>query len=225
MSVSDRRGIRDLLEFERQQMVKYQLMERGIKDARIPDAFLKIPRHHFVPKHLEAKAYLDQALPIGKDQTISQPYIVALMAELAEIQTHDRVLEIGTGSGYQTAVLAELAAEIYTVEVVPELAERAEETLRSLEYANVRARLGNGIDGWEEEAPFDAIIVSAASSEIPRAFLMQLSDGGRLVIPIEDDISTDTLFLLRKTEEGFSKLRSASCRFVPCSWGTWTDRK
>lgn len=201
-------------QIQRRQMVEYQLKGRGIKDTRVLEAFRKVPRHEFIPKDLKDKAYRDTPLPIGKNQTISQPYMVAAMTELAEIKPADRVLEAGTGSGYQAAILAELGAEVYSVERIPELAERAEEILQRLEYAVVYIRVADGTMGWEEEAPFDAIIVSAGAPEIPRPLLEQLGEQGRLVIPLEEGAS-QVLYLIRRTEDGFHKQRGERCTFVP----------
>lgn len=198
----------------RRQMVETQLRDRGIKDSQVLEAFLKVPRHEFVPVELRAQAYRDNPLPIGEDQTISQPYMVAVMTELAEITPGDRVLEIGTGSGYQTAILAELGAEVYTIERVAELAERAELILDRLNYSGVRFRIADGTMGWEEEAPFDIIMVTAGAPHIPRPLLDQLNEEGRLLIPLEEGLS-QVLYIIRRTEEGFEKEKGERCAFVP----------
>ncbi len=168
----------------RQKMVQEQLKSRGIQDQRVLQAMRSVERHLFVPRHLRDLSYADRPLPIGHDQTISQPYIVALMTELAEISPQDKVLEIGTGSGYQAAVLAELCRAVYSVEIVEPLAREARQRLEQLGYTNVSVRCGDGFQGWEEQAPFDAIIVTCAPPEIPPPLLEQLGEGGRLVIPV-----------------------------------------
>lgn len=195
-------------------MVEFQLKARGIKDEQVLEVFRRVARHEFVPDNLKDKAYRDTPLPIGHNQTISQPYMVAVMTELAGVKAGDRVLEIGTGSGYQAAILSELGAEVHTIERIPALAEEAEERLRRLGYENVHTRITNGTMGWEEEAPFDVIIVTAGAPEIPRALLAQLGDQGRLVIPIDEDVS-QVLYLVERTEEGFRKYRGERCTFVP----------
>ncbi|MFB3906469.1 MAG: protein-L-isoaspartate(D-aspartate) O-methyltransferase, partial [Acidobacteriota bacterium] len=165
-------------------MVEAQLKARGIHNPRVLKAMGKVPRHEFIPLRLREYAYYDSPLPIGDGQTISQPYIVALMTELAAPQRDDRVLEIGTGSGYQAAILAELAGEVYTVEILPSLAERAQATLERLNYKNVHVRAGDGYQGWPERAPFAAILVTAAAERIPQPLLNQLAENGKLIIPV-----------------------------------------
>ncbi|MBC8307186.1 MAG: protein-L-isoaspartate(D-aspartate) O-methyltransferase [Pelagibacterales bacterium] len=165
-------------------MIKNQIMERGVKDTTVLRAIRKVPRHLFVPEDLQDRAYIDRPLPIGEGQTISQPYIVALMTELLKLNKSDRVLEIGTGSGYQTAVLSYLVKEVYSIEIVKPLAESAKEKLKTLGYANVIVKWGDGYQGWIEHAPFDAIIVTAAPDQIPQALIEQLKPEGRLVIPV-----------------------------------------
>lgn len=204
----------DPYQIQRHQMVEYQLKERGVRDIRVLEAFRKVPRHEFIPKDLRDKAYRDSPLPVGENQTISQPYMVAAMTELAEIEPGDRVLEIGTGSGYQAAILAELGAEVYTIERIPELAEKAEETLHRLDYSMVYTRVANGTLGWEEEAPFEAIIVAAGAPEIPRPLLEQLDEDGRLVIPLEEGAS-QVLYVIRRMQDGYRKERGERCTFVP----------
>ncbi len=204
----------DPYRLERERMVNTQLKKRGIHDSRVLEAFKKVPRHHFIPKNLADQAYADGPLPIGKSQTISQPYMVAIMTQSAEIVPGNRVLEIGSGSGYQCAILAEIGAEVYTIERVPALCEQAGETLRRLNYQNIHTRGGNGTLGWEEEAPFDAILITAGAPEIPKPLLEQLAIGGRLVIPLEEDYS-QVLYIVRRSKEGFHRERGERCTFVP----------
>ena len=168
----------------RESMVRYQIAARGIQDPRILAAMRRVPRHEFVPQNLRPAAYDDRALPIGEEQTISQPYIVALMSEVLELTPDDRVLEIGTGSGYQAAVLAELTDQIYSIEIIESLGLRAEQTLRRLGYDQIRLKIGDGYLGWPEHAPFDAIIVTCAPEQIPPPLVDQLAEGGRMVIPV-----------------------------------------
>ena len=168
----------------RQLMAETQIKRRGVTDSRVLAAMGKVPRHRFIPRHLWEQAYNDYPLPIGEDQTISQPYIVALMTEALELKGPEKVLELGTGSGYQAAVLAELASQVFTIERLPALARTAEHVLAALGYTNVQVRVADGTLGWLEEAPFDAILVTAAAPEIPDILVSQLADGGRLVIPV-----------------------------------------
>jgi len=168
----------------REKMVETQIKGRGVKDPRVLSAMLKVERHHFVPKTYESQAYSDQPLPIGEGQTISQPYIVALMTELLGLKGEEKVLEIGTGSGYQAAILAELAREVYTIEIIEALAESAKNLLLKLGYQNIQVKTGDGYLGWPEVAPFDAIIVTCAPDHIPKPLIEQLKEGGRLVIPV-----------------------------------------
>jgi protein-L-isoaspartate(D-aspartate) O-methyltransferase len=168
----------------REKMVESQIKARGVKDPRVLSALLKVERHRFVPKKYLDSAYSDQPLPIGEGQTISQPYIVALMTELLELKANEKVLEIGTGSGYQAAVLAELAKEVYTIEIVEPLASMAKKRLSELGYQNVIVKAGDGYLGWPEAAPFDAIIVTAAPDHIPAPLIDQLKEGGRMVVPV-----------------------------------------
>ena len=165
-------------------MVRDQIEARGIRDARVLEAMRQVPRHLFVPETLRSQAYEDYPLPIGHDQTISQPYIVAYMSETLAVGPGRRVLEIGTGSGYQAAVLAEMGVEVYTVEIVEPLARTAARTLASLGYSTVHTRVGDGYGGWPEHAPFDAVIVTAAPDHVPKPLIEQLAVGGRLVIPV-----------------------------------------
>lgn len=169
---------------KREQMVETQLKARGIKDVRVLEAMLRVERHRFVPESLRDQAYEDHPLPIGQGQTISQPYIVALMTELLDLKGAEKVLEIGTGSGYQAAVLADLTQKVYTIEIVETLARSAKERLQKLGYGNVEVKAGNGYLGWPKAAPFDAIIVTAAPDHIPQPLLDQLKEGGRMVLPV-----------------------------------------
>ena len=203
-------------------MVKRHLKKRGIRDRRLLEAFLRVPRHEFVPEKLRQQAYTDGPLPIGHDQTISQPYMVAVMTNLAELKPEGRVLEIGTGSGYQTAILAEMVSVVYTVERIPEIAELARQTLQHLDYTNIHFGVANGTLGWEAAAPFDAIVVTAGAPEIPAPFLNQLALGGLLVVPIEEGHS-QVLYRVKRTAGGFDKERGERCTFVPLigkhGWG------
>lgn len=198
---------------QRLRMVEEQIERRGIDDPRVLEAMRLVPRHLFVPAGLEDEAYVDHPVPIGHNQTISQPYIVALMTSRLDLDPVDRVLEIGTGSGYQAAVLAQLAAQVYTIEIIPELGQRATKTLRKLGYRNVHVRLGDGYAGWPEEAPFDAILLTAAPPEIPRPLLAQLAVGGTLVAPVGDGIQE--LQIITRTPQGFSRRYGGPVRFVP----------
>jgi protein-L-isoaspartate(D-aspartate) O-methyltransferase len=194
-------------------MVASQIESRGIRDGRVLDALRRVPRHRFVPLSLYDEAYSDRPLPIGHDQTISQPYIVALMTEAIRPHAQMKVLEIGTGSGYQAAILGECTREVYTIEIVPELARRSAELLSELGYANVHVRAGDGFDGWPEQAPFDAIVVTAAPADIPEPLLAQLAPGGRLVIPV--GVDTQDLVLVERTAEGLRRRTITAVRFVP----------
>lgn len=168
----------------REKMVETQIKARGVKDPRVLSALLKVERHRFVPEKYMDSAYFDQPLPIGEGQTISQPYIVALMTELLELRGNEKVLEIGTGSGYQAAVLAELVKEVYTIEIIESLASTATKRLSGLGYRNVKVKTGDGYLGWPEAAPFDGIIVTAAPDHIPKPLIEQLKEGGRMVVPV-----------------------------------------
>ena len=194
-------------------MVRNQLRARDVVNPRVLDAMSRVPRHLFVPEPLRADAYGDFPLPIGHDQTISQPYIVAFMSQALEIAPEHRVLEIGTGSGYQAAILAELAKEVYTIEIVAPLADRARATLEGLGYVNVQIRVGNGYLGWAEHAPYDRIMVTAAPDDVPRALVEQLRIGGLMAIPV--GTIDQELRILRKTEGGVETLHTLPVRFVP----------
>jgi protein-L-isoaspartate(D-aspartate) O-methyltransferase len=197
----------------REAMVREQIEARGVRTAAVLQALRQMPRHEFVPESARHAAHDDRPLPIGQGQTISQPYIVALMTELARLTPESRVLEVGTGSGYQAAVLAKLAAEVYTIEIVPELARRAEGDLTRLGYKNVHVRVGDGYRGWPELAPFDAIVVTAAPEKIPPPLLEQLKIGGRLVIPVGD--YRQELKVVTRTAGGCREETSGAVRFVP----------
>jgi protein-L-isoaspartate(D-aspartate) O-methyltransferase len=198
----------------RQLMVESQLVPRGIKDARVLDAMRRVPRHLFVDPSMKHRAYDDSALPIGEGQTISQPYMVAVMTELLELNGHERVLEIGTGSGYQAAVLAELAGEVYTLERFASLAEAARQRLSELSYHTVHVRLADGSLGLPEEAPFDRIIITAASPKIPDPLIGQLSENGIVVAPVGSRFSQQ-LLKLKKTSAGILEEYHTPCVFVP----------
>jgi protein-L-isoaspartate(D-aspartate) O-methyltransferase len=203
----------DAFSTERHAMVHSQIVTRGVADTQVLDAMRRVPRHRFVPRSLESAAYSDRPLPIGFQQTISQPYIVALMTELIRPQPDMKVLEIGTGSGYQAALLAECTREVYTIEIVPDLAERSTALLTELGYANIHTRTGDGFHGWAEEAPFDAIVVTAAPAEIPQPLLDQLAPGGRLVIPV--GTRPQELIVVERTADGFTRRSVIPVRFVP----------
>jgi protein-L-isoaspartate(D-aspartate) O-methyltransferase len=199
----------------RERMVSEQIVARGIRDPRVLEALRKVPRHLFVPPKEAAEAYADYPLPIGQGQTISQPYIVAFMTEALGLRGGETVFEVGTGSGYQAAVLAEAGATVYTVEIVAALAAEAKARLAGLGYANVHVRAGDGYAGWPEKAPFDAVIVTAAAPRVPAPLKAQLKDGGRLVIPVGDDGEGQELLLLTKRGDRFEERRLLPVRFVP----------
>lgn len=198
---------------KRQIMVASQIRRRGIKDERVLAALEKVPRHLFVPARYQRQAYSDEPLPIGMNQTISQPYIVAYMVDQLQLNGTERVLEIGAGSGYQTAVLAELSRRVFTIEIIPQLARQAKKIIAQLGYKNVEFRTGDGYLGWPEEAPFDAIIVSAAPLQIPPPLVEQLAPGGRMIVPVGED-QQDLVFLLN-TGQRVEQFRKIPVRFVP----------
>jgi protein-L-isoaspartate(D-aspartate) O-methyltransferase len=200
-------------QIERARMVDAQLKARGIRDARVLDAMRRVPRHLFVPESLRMRAYIDGPLPIGYNQTISQPYIVAFMTEALDIQPTHRVLEIGTGSGYQAAVLGLLARHVYTIEIVEPLAARARTLLAEQGYRNIDVRTGNGYLGWPEQEPFDRIMVTAAPDEVPPALVQQLTIGGLMAVPVGS--VTQQLRILRRTQTGMQTLSTLPVRFVP----------
>jgi len=199
---------------QRERMVKEQLMPRGIHEERVLAAMSKVPREEFVPEYLRAASYADQPLPIGYDQTISQPFIVAFMTEQLRPQRTDRVLEIGTGSGYQAAILAELVAEVYSIEIIEPLARTAEATLQRLGYKNVHVKVGDGYKGWPEHAPFDIVIVTCAPDHVPPALADQLKEGGRMIIPVGGP-GDQELYLLEKEHGTLHRRAVSPVRFVP----------
>ena len=196
-------------------MVRNQIRARGIRDQRVLEVMSRIPRHRFVPGASTFEAYGDYPLSIGRGQTISQPYMVALMSEELALQGTERILEIGTGSGYQTAVLAELAAEVYSVELISELIERTEQLLEELGYTNIWYRCADGSLGWNEYAPYDRILVAAAAETVPRPLTSQLADNGILVIPVGDSRHYQTLSIVRRRGKRLETRESIGCRFVP----------
>jgi protein-L-isoaspartate(D-aspartate) O-methyltransferase len=200
-------------------MVERQIRQRGVVDPRVLDAMRSVPRERFVPADAVASAYDDSPLSIGFGQTISQPYIVAYMSEALAVQPGHKVLEIGTGSGYQAAVLGRLAREVYTIEIVPELARRAGATLRELGFGNVQVREGDGYAGWPEHAPFDRIMVTAAPDQIPKPLLEQLAPGGRLVIPVGAQGREQWMTIVDKTSSGTVERRTIPVLFVPFTRG------
>ncbi|MCC6767133.1 MAG: protein-L-isoaspartate(D-aspartate) O-methyltransferase [Deltaproteobacteria bacterium] len=197
----------------RARMVEEQLVDRGVTDVRVLAAMSKVERHRFVAEALQQRAYDDKALPIGERQTISQPYMVGLMTQILELRGAERVLEIGTGCGYQTAVLAELVATVYTIERLASLAAAARATLDACGYANVVTRVGDGTIGWAEEAPFDGILITAGTPQVPRPLLAQLREGGSLVFPIGEE-QLQTLVRIRKEPKGLREEYFGDCRFV-----------
>lgn len=197
----------------RERMVESQIEARGVKDKLVLDSMRKVPRHLFVAEGLRDVAYTDGPLPIGEDQTISQPYIVALMTELLGLKGGEKVLEIGTGSGYQAAILAEIAKEVYTIEIICPLAETAKKRLKGMGYKNITVKCADGYQGWEEHAPFDGVIVTAAPDHIPQPLVDQLKIGGKLVIPVGDFFQE--LVVVTKTEKGIKEETNIPVRFVP----------
>jgi len=206
-------GMSEDYEALRERMVASQIEGRGIKDYRVLRAMRKVPRHIFVPNEMKPFAYADEPLPIGQGQTISQPYIVAYMTEVLELSGGEKVLEVGTGSGYQTAVLAELAAEVWTVEIFEALSLGAEARLEELGYTNVRFRVGDGSRGWPEAGPFDAIMVTAAPGAVPAALENQLAVSGRMIIPV--GINSQELILVQREKSSFRRDYLIGVRFVP----------
>jgi protein-L-isoaspartate(D-aspartate) O-methyltransferase len=199
---------------ERERMVRQQVALRGVTDTRLLAAMRKVPRDQFIPEAVRNLAYTDQPLPIGHDQTISQPFIVAFMTEKLQLRPTDRVLEFGTGSGYQAAILAELAREVYTIEIVAPLGERAQGTLQRLGYKNVHVKIGDGYQGWPEEAPFDAVIVTCAPEHVPRPLIDQTREGGRVIIPV-GAAGSQLLYLLEKKAGRLQQRAVLPVRFVP----------
>lgn len=199
---------------KRQKMVETQLLPRGIRDQRVIAAMRKVPRHLFLDEALWPEAYEDHPVPIGEKQTISQPFIVALMTEALKLTGKERILEVGTGSGYQAAILAELAERVYSIERLPNIAKRARRILDDLKYSNIIITVGDGTLGWKEHSPYDGIIVTAASPYPPQALLDQLKVGGRLIIPIGDEFTQDLTLYVREGEKDYSKESYGGCRFV-----------
>ncbi len=204
---------RDDLTTARKRMVEEQIRARGITQPEVLAAMEQVPRHLFVPEAVRDEAYEDHPLPIDYGQTISQPYIVALMTELLDLKSSDKVLEIGTGSGYHSAVLSRVAAEVYSIEIIEPLGLQARHTLHSLGYDNVHVRIGDGYGGWPDQAPFDAIILTAAPPRLPEPLVAQLKVGGRLVVPVGDFLQDLSLFT--KTKDGLVRRKIAPVRFVP----------
>ena len=199
----------------RNMMVRIQIMDRGVRNGSVLKAMRKVPRHLFVPKEYEKEAYDDNPLPIGYGQTISQPYIVAYMTEAVKPSENKKALEIGTGSGYQAAVLAETVKEVYSIEIIPELATESSERLKNLGYKNISVRYGDGYKGWPEHAPFDIIVVTAAAEQIPQPLVEQLAENGRLVMPVGAPLSIQELILIVKKNGKIEKSRLTFVRFVP----------
>lgn len=199
----------------REEMVRYQLAARDITDKRVLAAMAAVPRHLFANSALRHLAYADHPLPIGDGQTISQPYIVALMTQLLELKEGEKILEIGTGSGYQAAVLAHLTDKVFTIEIVESLARKAIQTLRELDYEQVQVKWGDGNEGWEENAPYDAIIITCATPEVPATLFAQLKEGGRLVLPLGNPRTFQTLTVITKVGGKPKKKRISGVRFVP----------
>ena len=198
----------------RKRMVDEQLIPRGIKNSRVLNAFLKVERHKFIPEELRMSAYADFPVPIGAGQTISQPYIVALMTECLGLSGEEKILEIGTGSGYQTAILAELAKEVYTMERIESLSRNAETVLNELGYKNIKIRVGDGSLGWKEDAPFDRIIITAASPRIPLPLTEQLNESGKLILPLGESFS-QVLTVVEKKKGELESIEVCGCVFVP----------
>ena len=206
----------DSYENQRKIMVEDQIKRRGVKDVGVLKAVQKVEREKFVPEKYRDLAYSDNPLPIGHQQTISQPYIVAYMTEHLQVSKSHNVLEIGTGSGYQAAILAEMAYHVFTIEIIPELAESAEKVLMELAYENITVRTGDGYKGWPEEAPFDRIMVTAAPNEIPEKLVEQLAPNGRMILPVGGSIFAQYLWLVQKDKEGIvTKEKILAVRFVP----------
>jgi protein-L-isoaspartate(D-aspartate) O-methyltransferase len=200
-------------DIQRKKMVEQQIIKRGIKDKKVLEALLKVPRHEFVPAEYKINAYEDRPLPIGEGQTISQPYIVAFMTEILELKGTEKVLEIGTGSGYQAAILAEIVKEVYTIEIIETLGKKAEKKLNEMGYKNIKVKIGDGYKGWNEYAPFDAIIVTAAPKKIPEPLLEQLAEGGRMIIPVGDYFQE--LIFVKKQNNKISQQSVLPVKFVP----------
>ena len=203
---------------QRERMVKNQIEVRGVSDEKVLNAMLKVERHQFVPEGYLYKAYDDGPLPIGEGQTISQPYIVAFMTEVLKLDGSEKVLEVGTGSGYQAAILAELAKEVYSIEVIKVLGERSKKLLEKLDYKNLHVKVGDGYKGWKEHAPFDAIIVTCAPTHVPEALKEQLAEGGIMIIPVGKKFAQE-LVVLTKKKGKLKKKETIAVRFVPMTDG------
>jgi protein-L-isoaspartate(D-aspartate) O-methyltransferase len=225
ITCSTQRGEGDVYQAACQRMVKEDIQRRGIDDTRVLQAMLKVKRHLFVPEQYRPMAYADRPLPIGEGQTISQPYIVALMTYHLHVKPEDKVLEIGTGSGYQAAVLAELAKEVYSIEIIEQLARSADERLRELGYTNVWVKCGDGFYGWAEHAPYDAIIITCAARTIPERLVEQLRDGGRMILPLGDEPFHQSLTVLTKRGEKIEKQRITDVVFVPMTGEIREEKK
>ena len=223
LTCAAQKGEKDFYHAARQQMVKEDIEGRGIDDERVVQAMLEVKRHLFVPEDYRHLAYADRPLPIGEGQTISQPYIVALMTYHLHLQPEEKVLEIGTGSGYQAAVLAKLAKEVYSVEIIEELATTAQERLQELGYHNVQVRCGDGFYGWKEHAPYDAIIVTCAAPTIPERLIGQLGEGGRMILPLGDDPFYQSLTVLTKRGGKLEEQRITGVVFVPMTGAIGED--
>jgi protein-L-isoaspartate(D-aspartate) O-methyltransferase len=201
---------------DRTRMVDQQIAARGIRNRAVLDAMKTVPRHEFVPEPYRSSAYEDSPLPIGLEQTISQPYIVALMTELVDPKPEHRILEIGTGSGYQAAVISQLVKEVYTIEIIPQLAESARQRLQRLGFENVTVREGDGYQGWPEKMPFDGILVTAGATEIPKPLVDQLKPGARMVIPVGSTLNSQVLRIVEKQADGSTRIEEViPVRFVP----------
>ena len=210
----------DPFDRKRSQMVEVQIKQRGVEDKKTLEAMRMTPRHKFVPKHLISSAYADRPLPIGMGQTISQPYIVALMTEKLALAPNHRVLEVGTGSGYQAAVLSPICKEVYTVEIIPSLGEKARQRFDKLGYKNIRTKIADGFYGWKESAPYDAIVVTAAATQIPPPLIQQLKVGGRMVIPLGSVFQVQRLMVITKEPDGsITSENILPVRFVPLTGG------
>lgn len=205
----------DIYKNRRQMMVEKDIKGRGIRDKKVLEVIGKVPRHLFVDEYLRGRAYEDYPLPIGEGQTISQPYVVALMTEVLRLRPTDKVLEVGTGSGYQAAVLAEIVKDVYTIEIRRGLAEKAEKRLKDMGHKNVKVKYADGYFGWEEYAPFDAIIITASANHIPPPLIKQLREGGRLIIPLGSTVYYQTLTLATKTKGELDLEQITSVAFVP----------
>jgi protein-L-isoaspartate(D-aspartate) O-methyltransferase len=204
---------------DRERMVTEQIIARGISDQRVISAMLKVPRHLFVPENQRSLAYEDYPLPIGDGQTISQPYIVAYMTECLNLTSNDRVLEIGTGSGYQAAILAQIAHEVYTIEYIKSLGTRAQELFKQMNYSNIHVKIGDGYKGWPKYAPFNAIIVTCAPEKIPEPLIQQLSEGGRIIVPVGKEFSVQELVRGVKVKGKLETKTTLPVRFVPMIQG------